>query len=109
MNTKEYLQQAYCLDKGINSHIKEMEEQKLMAAGISSPSITSDKIQTSPNGDASYVSALARIWKMEEKVTKEINLYVDLKAQIHIILKQVTNPDHLMVLHYRYIHNYCWD
>ena len=109
MTIKDYLQQAYRLDKRINSHIKELEELKLMAAGISSPSITSDMVQTSQNGDAPYVSALAKIWEMEEKITEEIDLYVDLKAQIHSVLKQVTNPDHLMVLRYRYIHNYCWD
>lgn len=36
MTTKEYLQQAYRLDKRINSHIKELEELKSMAAAISS-------------------------------------------------------------------------
>lgn len=34
MTTKEYLQQAYRLDKRINSHIKELEELKSMAAAF---------------------------------------------------------------------------
>lgn len=109
MTIKDYLQQAYRLDMRINSHIKELEDLKLMAAGISSPKLTADKVQTSQNGDAPYVSALAKIWEMEEKITEEIDLYVDLKAQIHSVLKQVTNPDYLMVLRYRYIHNYSWE
>jgi|GEM_PF-5096906 len=81
MTTKEYLQQAYRLDKRINSHIKELEELKSMAAAISSPQITADKVQTTPSGDPPYVSALMRIWEMEEKINAEIDLYVDLKAQ----------------------------
>ena len=109
MTIKEYLQQAYRLDMRINSHIKELEDLKLMAASISSPTLTADKVQTSKNSDAPYVKALDRIWEMEEKITEEIDLYVDLKAQIHSVLKQVTNPDYLMVLRYRYIHNYSWD
>ena len=68
MTIKDYLQQAYRLDMRINSHIKELEDLKLMAAGISSPKLTADKVQTSQNGDAPYVSALAKIWEMEEKV-----------------------------------------
>lgn len=109
MTIKEYLQQAYRLDMRINSHIKELEDLKIMAASISSPTLTADKVQTSKNSDAPYVKALDRIWEMEEKITKEIDLYVDLKAQIHSVLKQVTNPDHLMVLRYLYIHNYSWE
>ena len=72
-----------------------------MAAAISSPQITADKVQTTPSGDPPYVSALMRIWEMEEKINEEIDLYVDLKAQIHSVLKQVSNPDYLMVLRYR--------
>lgn len=109
MTVKEYLQQAYRLDKRINSHIKELEDLKLMAAGISSPKISADKVQTSPTSDAPYVSALEKIWEMEEKINAEIDQYVDLKDQIHTMLKQVTDPDQLMVLRYRYIHNYSWE
>ena len=67
MTTKEYLQQAYRLDKRINSHIKELEELKSMAAAISSPQITADKVQTTPSGDPPYVSALMRIWGREDQ------------------------------------------
>ena len=70
MTTKEYLQQAYRLDKRINSHIKELGELKSMAAAISSPQITADKVQTTPSGDPPYVSALMRIWEMEEKIKR---------------------------------------
>ena len=77
MTTKEYLQQAYRLDKRINSHIKELGELKSMAAAISSPQITADKVQTTPSGDPPYVSALMRIWEMEEKINGQaMNLQI---------------------------------
>ena len=109
MRAKEYLQQAYRLDKRINSHIRELGDLKQMAQGISSPRLVADKVQMSPSGDSPYVSALMRIWEMEERINAEIDLYIDLKAQVHSVLKQVTNPDQLMVLRYRYIHNYSWE
>ena len=109
MTVKEYLQQAYRLDLRINSHILELEDLKHMEAGISSPKISADKVQTSPNSDAPYVSALERIWEMEEKINAEIDKYVDLKAQIHTMLRQVTDVNQQMVLRFRYIHNYSWE
>ena len=109
MKIKTYLKQAYRLDKRINSHIKELEELKLMVSSIGSPILKEDVVQTSRNDDAPYVSALTRLCEMEERIDTEIDTYVDLKAQIHTVLKQVENPDQLMVLRYRYIHNYTWE
>ena len=109
MTAKEYLKQAYRLDQRINRNIKEVGELRAMAGSISSPQLSADKVQTSHNGDAPFERALMRIWEMEAKIDAEIDLYVDLKAQIHSVLKQVTNPDYLMVLRYRYIHNYSWE
>ena len=109
MTTKEYLQQAYRLDKRINSHIREKEELMQMATSVSSPQWKEDVIQTSKSGDAPFLRTLEKMWELEEQITAEIDLYVDLKAQIHTVLNQVSNPDYLMVLRYRYIHNYCWE
>ena len=46
---------------------------------------------------------------MEERINAEIDKYVDLKAQIHTMLRQVTDVNQQMVLRYRYIHNYSWE
>lgn len=109
MTTKEYLQQAYRLDKRINSHIREKEELMQMATSVSSPQWKEDVVQTSKSGDAPFLRTLEKMWELEEQITAEIDLYVDLKAQIHTVLNQVSNPDYLMVFRYRYIHNYCWE
>ena len=109
MTTKEYLQQAYRLDKRINSHIREKEELMQMATSVSSPQWKEDVVQTSKSEDAPFLRTLEKMWELEEQITAEIDLYVDQKAQIHTVLHQVSNPDHQMVLRYRYIHNYCWE
>ena len=96
MTTKEYLQQAYRLDKRINSHIREKEELMQMATSVSSPQWKEDVVQTSKSGDAPFLRTLEKMWELEEQITAEID-------------KQVSNPDYLMVLRYRYIHNYCWE
>ena len=66
MTTKEYLQQAYRLDKRINSHIKELEELKSMAAAISSPQIAADKVQTTHSRRIAWIrgsTAISRSWR----------------------------------------------
>ena len=81
MTTKEYLQQAYRLDKRINSHIREKEELMQMATSVSSPQWKEDVVQTSKSGDASFLRTLEKMWELEEQITAEIDLYVDLRPR----------------------------
>ena len=60
MKVKEYLHQAYRLDKRIQSDIEEMESLREMATSVSSPS-WDEKVQTSQNADAKFVRCLERI------------------------------------------------
>ena len=109
MTAKEYLRQGYLLDKRINSHIREKEEAMQMACSISSPQMKEDKVQSSPSGEAPFVKALERLWEMEERINAEIDLYVDLKAQIHEVISRIDRSEYQMVLRCRYIHNMTWE
>ena len=61
--TKEYLQQAYRLDKRINSHIREKEELMQMATSVSSTQWKEDVVQTSKSGDAPFLRTLEKMWE----------------------------------------------
>lgn len=69
MTTKEYLQQAYRLDKRINSHIREKEELMQMATSVSSPQWKEDVVQTSKSGDAPFCGRWRRCgsWKSRSR------------------------------------------
>ena len=54
MKAKEYLHQAYRLDKRIQSNIEEMERLRELSTSVSSPS-WGERIQTQRHTDALFV------------------------------------------------------
>ena len=107
MTVKEYLGQAYLLDKRIKSDTMELEELRLMLQTISSPGFE-EHYNASKNTDAPYIKTLEKMFDMEEKIMKEMNLLLELKEQIRDVISQVEKPEHQMILRYRYIHNLSW-
>ena len=107
MTVKEYLRQAYLLDQRIKSYSIECDELRQMAQSISSPGFE-EHYNASKNTDAPYIRTLEKLWDMEEKVLREQEDLVCLKAQIREVIAQVDNPEQQAVLRYRYIHNYSW-
>ena len=108
MTVKEYLKQAYRLDKRIDSDIEELSRLREMAASISSPAL-GERVQTSKSNEALFVRSMEKIILLEQKIDEEIDLLVDLKVQIRATIENVTNTDEQMVLRYRYIHNLTWE
>lgn len=107
MTVKEYLGQAYLLDKRIKSDTMELEELRLMSQTISSPGFE-EHYNASKNTDAPYIKTLERIIDMESKIMDEMNILVALKNQIRDVISQVEKPEYQMILKYRYIHNMTW-
>ena len=107
MTVKEYLGQAYLLDKRIKSDTMELEELRLMLQTISSPGFE-EHYNASKNTDAPYIKTLEKMFDMEEKIMKEMNLLLELKEQIRDVISQVEKPEHQIILRYRYIHNLSW-
>lgn len=108
MTNKEYLRQAYRLDKKINSDIEELARLREMAVSISTPSL-GEKIQTSYQGEAPFVRCVEKILILEEKINREIEVMVGLKGQMHDVIAAVPDMDERLVLRYRYIHNMTWE
>ena len=108
MTVQEYLSQAYKLDQRINTHIEELRELREMTVGLSSPSL-GDKVQSSPEGNASFVKRIERLIRMEAKINAEIDLLVELKEQIQSVILEVGNPEEYMILRYRYLEGLSWE
>lgn len=108
MTTKEYLRQAYLLDKRIDSNIKEAAQLRQMAASVGSPGFEEHYNPNRPT-EASFVRSPEREWELEQTINAEIDRLVNLKAQIRTAIEQVENADERMILRYRYIHNWTWE
>lgn len=107
MTVKEYLRQAYLLDKRIKSDTMELEELRLMSQTISSPKFE-EHYNPNKNTEAPYVRTLEKIMDIESKIMKEMNLLLELKEQIRDVISLVEKPEHQTILKYRYIHNMSW-
>ena len=108
MTAKEYLRQAYRLDQKISSDLEEVASLREMSASVSSPQLT-ERVQTSKNTDAPFVRALEKIMDLEERINKEIELLMELKKEIRVVITTVEDTDERMVLKYSYVHNYTWE
>ena len=73
MTVKSYLSQSYLLDKRIKSDTMELEELRLMAQTISSPGFE-EHYNASKNTDAPYIRTLEKMFDIEEKIMKELQL-----------------------------------
>ena len=109
MTIAEYLKQGRLLDQRINYHLGKLEELRASACTISSPRLSGDRVQTSPGRDAAFVRALGRIEEMEERINGEIDMLVDLKAQIEDVIHRLLNPDYQLLLTYRYLEGMTWE
>ena len=108
MTPKEYLRQAYRLDHRINSDIAEMERLQEMVGTVSSPSLEEHYNPNRPT-EAPFIRRLEKVWELQDKINREIDWFIDLKAQMRDVIATVSDADEQMVLRYRYIHNMTWE
>ena len=107
MTVKEYLGQAYLLDKRIDSDTMEVERLREMVQTISSPGFE-EHFNATKSTDAPYEKTLLKMIDMERRIMEELRLMVELKDQIHEVISQIDKPEQQVVFRYRYIHNFSW-
>ena len=108
MTIKDYLKQAYKLDQRIDSHLEELARLREVAFGLSSPRY-GDKVQTSMDGNAPFVTQIESIIRYEDRINAEIDTLVALKEQIHETVAAVGNPRDEIMLRSRYIDGKTWE
>ena len=108
MRAKEFLRQAFCLDRRITSDINELKELRELAESISSPKLE-ERVQTSRPDSAPFVRSIEKIMDLEERIADEVDRLVEMKTEIRDLIDEVDDHDQRMLLRYRYIHFYTWE
>ena len=103
MKVETYLKQGRMLDQRINYHLKKLAELQNAACSLPAMDLRKDRVQTSPTGDAPFVSALMRVEELQGQINREIDLLVDLRKQIHEVIQQVDREELRMLLIYKYL------
>lgn len=109
MTVKEYLNQAYRLDKRIKSDLLEIERLKEMSLSVSAINYDKDYVQTSRSTEAYFVKCLSKIEELQREIDAEVRLLLALKVQIRELISGIEDTDQEMVLRYRYLHNFTWE
>ena len=107
MTAKEYLKQAYLLDKQIQVEVKELEQLREMRGTIQGCSY-GEKIGTNPNRnlEAPFIKTIEKIWDYEQRIDAQINRLIDLRSEINAAIESMENPEERLLLKYRYLISY---
>lgn len=107
MTAKEYLNQAYWLDRRIDSKLEQLSALSDMATKTTS--IMSDDVVSHTRNVHSMQDIIAKIVDMKAEINTDIDHLVDLKREIMQVVKAVLNPEHQTLLELRYLCFKSWE
>ena len=106
MTKKEYLNQAYWLDRRIDSKLEQLSALKDMATRTTS--VMSGEVVSHTRNVSSMQDVIVKIITMENEVNADIDRLVDLKAEIAGVICQVRNESYKLILEKRYLCFQTW-
>lgn len=107
MTSKEYLSQAYHLDKRIDSKIEQLKALNLLATKCTSTLSDMPKSQSISN--SRLEDTVVKIVDLQEEINRDIDRLVDLKRDIVRTIKSVQNPEYQIILELRYLCFKTWE
>lgn len=107
MNAREYLKQAFYLDKRINSKLEQVES--LNALATKATTTLSDMPKDPNKGTSRLGDTIAKIIDLQEEINKDIDKLVDLKAEIVGIIRRIDNKELQVILEKRYLCFESWE
>jgi hypothetical protein len=108
MNTKQYLQQAFFLDRQISAYLGELEELRALAESVSSTLIVGERVKVS--GKVDWISdIITKIVDLENQIKTDISRYLDIKRDIRELINQVGDAKLKLILQKRYINFETWE
>lgn len=100
MNAKEYLKQAFYLDKRINSKLEQVESLNALATKATS---TLSDMPKSPNrGSSKLEDTIVKIIDLQEEINRDIDKLVDLKSEMECVLKNIKDSQTRIIFEKRY-------
>lgn len=107
MTAKQFLAQAYNLDRRIKSKVEQIASLNELAAKITT---TLTGLPKGPNSDSSTMaSTVAKIVDLQAEIDRDIEGLVDLKRDIVNAIKAIRNPEWQTLLELRYLCFKSWE
>ena len=106
MNSKEYLDNFYMLNKKIDAKQKELDKLNRLLYVLNRP-LTPDKVQTSKEPDP-MANTVAKIVDLQNDINNLIDKYADQMHEIINVIEQVSDPKEYDLLHKHYVQGLSW-
>lgn len=107
MTVKEYLGQAYRIDRRINSKLEQIASLRELAMKATS---TLTDAPRNPNRNIhSMESIIAKMLDLENEINMDIDTLIDLKCEIVKVIKRIENPEYQTLLELRYLCFKTWE
>lgn len=107
MDAKQYLSQAYYLDKRINSKIEQVASLRELATKATA-SVHAERVsgtrQRSP-----MENAVLKLIDLENEINDDIDRLVDLKRELSAFIAEIDNHAYRIVLELRYLNGNTWE
>lgn len=107
MQIKEYLNQAYKLNRLIECKQKQLDNLKSLSTTLGGCQ-NNDRVQTSIKPDK-ISSIIAKIVDLNEEINEDIDRYVDLKREIMQNIDRLEDGDQIQLLYKRYLEMKPWE
>ena len=112
MNDKQkraraYLEQSRRQEGKIMVISERIARYRSLAETAPSPSFDGTS-KTQRSSDAPFVKILELIAELEDELERELTVLLDLDKQINSCLERLTEPNHALVLAYRYMDGLSW-
>lgn len=101
MNTKDFLKQAFVINREIDNKLEQLARLKELA--VKTTSVISDMPKAANAQGSRLENAIIKIQEEQEKLDKELARLIDKRTQIAAVIASVENHDERMVLEYRYL------
>ena len=101
MTPKEYLNQAYWLDRRIDSKLEQLSA--LRDTATKTTAVMDGEVVSHTRNVHSLQDVIAKIIDMQEEINGDIDALVDLKRDIMRTIKGIADPEGQTVLELRYL------
>ena len=106
-DAKAFLMKIELLDAHINNRINDLHELRSLVTKITS---TINQVCVSGSGNQDKLGdSVAKIVDLQDEINQKIDKFVDSKREVSAVLEKLQEPDHVKVLHKRYIEYKPWE
>ena len=107
MTAKEYLSQAYRIDRRINSKLEQVFSLRDVATKATA--VLNDMVVSRTRNPHSMQETIDKIIDLENEINDDIDSLVDLKREIMSVIKSVENTEYQTLLELRYLCFKSWE